>query len=72
MLLRSYAARWIFGAVAFTCLLGILRYKPWRTDEYAVSPDRQSLKVGFLPVTCHLTCPVTDFATRSGRGTRFE
>ena len=24
---------------------------------------RRTLKVGFLPVTCHLTCPVTDFAT---------
>ena len=34
--------------------------------------DREMLKVGFLPVTCHLTCPVTDFATRTSRGTRFE
>jgi NitT/TauT family transport system substrate-binding protein len=33
---------------------------------------REVLQVGFLPVTCHLTCPVTDFATRTSRGTRFE
>jgi NitT/TauT family transport system substrate-binding protein len=29
--------------------------------------------VGFLPVTCHLTCPVTDYATKSTTtGTRFQ
>jgi NitT/TauT family transport system substrate-binding protein len=72
MLFRSYAARWIIGAVAFTCLLGVLRYKPWRSNEVASSSSRETLKVGFLPVTCHLTCPVTDFATRTSRGTRFE
>jgi len=32
---------------------------------------RQQLTVGFLPVTCHLTCPVTDFATRTSRMTKF-
>src|SRR3977135_2961779 len=32
----------------------------------------QELKVGYLPVTCHLTCPVTDFATRTSTATRFE
>jgi NitT/TauT family transport system substrate-binding protein len=29
------------------------------------------LEVGFLPVTCHLTCPVTDFATQTSRDYRF-
>ena len=33
---------------------------------------RETLAVGFLPVTCHLTCPVTDFATRTSPATRFE
>jgi NitT/TauT family transport system substrate-binding protein len=32
---------------------------------------RETLAVGFLPVTCHLTCPVTDFATRTSSRTRF-
>jgi NitT/TauT family transport system substrate-binding protein len=32
---------------------------------------RELLTVGFLPVTCHLTCPVTDFATRTSSTTRF-
>lgn len=34
---------------------------------------RQTLEVAFLPVTCHLTCPVTDFASRtSTTGTAFD
>jgi NitT/TauT family transport system substrate-binding protein len=34
---------------------------------------RQSYEVAFLPVTCHLTCPVTDYASRtSTTGTEFN
>lgn len=29
------------------------------------------LRVGFLPVTCHLTCPVTDFATQTSKTNHF-
>lgn len=72
MLYRSYAARWILGAVAFTAALGVLRYKPWVSMDTGPAGAREELTVGFLPVTCHLTCPVTDFATRTSRGTRFE
>lgn len=68
----SHATRWILGAVVFTAMLGVLRYKPWVAPEAPAGPPREELKVGFLPVTCHLTCPVTDFATRTSRGTRFE
>jgi len=28
----------------------------------------QQFRIGFLPVTCHLTCPVTDFINRSQTG----
>jgi len=37
-------------------------------------PDtRQTLEVAFIPVTCHLTCPVTDYASRtSTTGTAFD
>jgi len=73
---RSSAARWILGSLAFIVALGVLRYKPWQrpeTQENAASPHaRETLTVGFLPVTCHLTCPVTDFATRTSTTTRFE
>ncbi len=50
--------------------LTILHKKPWKgTGEAAAA----TLGVGFLPVTCHLTCPVTDFATKTTKtGTRFE
>jgi NitT/TauT family transport system substrate-binding protein len=68
---HSYAARWIAGAVLFTALLGVLRYKPWKRGSGRDVQARQQLKVGFLPVTCHLTCPVTDFATRTSRTTQF-
>jgi len=73
---RSSAARWILGTLAFIVVLGLLRYKPWQrpgTQENAAVPHaRETLAVGFLPVTCHLTCPVTDFATRTSTTTRFE
>jgi len=38
----------------------------------AAPDDRPVTKVGFLPVTCHLTCPVTDFATKTSGQNRFE
>jgi NitT/TauT family transport system substrate-binding protein len=73
---RSSAARWIIGVVAVIALLGLLRFKPWQrgaqqTADLA-SATREKLNVGFLPVTCHLTCPVTDFATRTSTTTRFD
>lgn len=67
-MIESHAARWILGAIAFTALLGILRFKPWHTLGNDL---REELQVGYLPVTCHLTCPVTDFATRTSGTTRF-
>jgi NitT/TauT family transport system substrate-binding protein len=37
------------------------------------SGQKENLTVAFIPVTCHLTCPVTDFATKtSTTGTRFD
>ena len=67
---------------AFIAVLGVLRFKPWqRPDAPAAlrvgqrpipAGERPTLAVGFLPVTCHLTCPVTDFATRTSSQTRFQ
>ena len=42
--------------------LTLLHKKPWQVQEAAAKGE---LGVGFLPVTCHLTCPVTDYATKS-------
>ncbi len=55
----------VLGVIA---VLGLLRFKPWRNAP----AERQELTVGFLPVTCHLTCPVTAFATRTSATTRFD
>ena len=74
--LRSPWLRWGVGAVLAVVALGVLRAKPWRrggpeaADQAGVA--RETLAVGFLPVTCHLTCPVTDYATRTSARTRFE
>ena len=55
--------------------IGLLRYQPWKRSNAASARDvihegsnkqaTRELTVGYLPVTCHLTCPVTDFASKS-------
>jgi NitT/TauT family transport system substrate-binding protein len=76
-MLRSPFVRWGLGAVALIVVLGVLRARPWQQrpaadPSVATTGPRETLAVGFLPVTCHLTCPVTDYATKSSRATRFE
>ncbi|HVX52644.1 MAG TPA: ABC transporter substrate-binding protein [Chitinophagaceae bacterium] len=59
-------------------VLGVLRYHPWQHTENSLTTApadmiheggnkkaTRELTVGFLPVTCHLTCPVTDFASKT-------
>lgn len=43
-----------------------LRLRPFRGKAEAAGEGK--FKVGFLPVTCHLTCPVTDFINKSAAG----
>jgi NitT/TauT family transport system substrate-binding protein len=78
-MMRSPVVRWGLGALLFVIALGVLRLKPWQPQPATVteaSPTatgpRETLAVGFLPVTCHLTCPVTDFASKTSPNTRFE
>lgn len=75
-MLRSPVTRWILGTVVVLGALAVLRYRPWvrtplQSDATQMAQGRDMLAVGFLPVTCHLTCPVTDFATRTSKSTRF-
>src|SRR5688572_15426692 len=73
-MLRSPMTRWTLGLLAFIAVITLLRYRPWQQQRREKSGDaaaRETLTVGFLPVTCHLTCPVTDFATRTSANTRF-
>ncbi|HEX8552160.1 MAG TPA: ABC transporter substrate-binding protein [Abditibacteriaceae bacterium] len=67
----------VIGAIAF------LRLRPQDSTNGAVDTSRsplprtataaanQELQIGYLPVTCHLTCPVTDYATKTSAGNRF-
>ncbi len=64
--------RWGVGAIAFVAVLATLRFHPWQRPIPVASALRETLAVGFLPVTCHLTCPVTDYASRTSHATRFE
>jgi NitT/TauT family transport system substrate-binding protein len=66
----SYALRLSLITVAVLVTLTLAHKKPWQSQT---ADAAGSLDVGFLPVTCHLTCPVTDFATKSTTtGTRFR
>lgn len=61
--------------VASITALGLLRYHPWTNGQNMATKDviheggnkkaNRELTVGYLPVTCHLTCPVTDFASKT-------
>ncbi len=52
---------WVVTAAALI-VLALLHHRPWEVKR---AYGGQQLRVGFLPVTCHLTCPVTDFASRT-------
>jgi len=75
-MIRNTSLKILLGVVAAIAILGLLRFKPWQrsqSNQPAETADaRASLNVGYLPVTCHLTCPVTDFATRTSKDTRFD
>lgn len=73
----SATVRWGLGALLTLLVLGLLRLQPWRAgdDPSAIGADGEpveTLAVGYLPVTCHLTCPVTDFASKTSRHARFQ
>ncbi len=69
-MMRSPFVRWGAAAVALVAVLGVLRAKPWKRTSQ--TDARESLNVGYLPVTCHLTCPVTAYASETSRMTRFD
>ncbi|MCH8568425.1 MAG: ABC transporter substrate-binding protein [Balneolales bacterium] len=76
-MLYKYLLKWLFGAIAFLLILALLRFQPWQHLNSSLwgetSQTRiESLDVGFLPVTCHLTCPVTDYASRTSIDFRFD
>src|ERR1700733_1552933 len=73
-MLRSSTFKWTLGVLAFVAAVTLLRFRPWEHRDVLPSggtASRETLTVGFLPVTCHLTCPVTDYSTRTSPDTRF-
>lgn len=71
--MKSGKVKIIFAAVLIVGALALLRFKPWQRKEANNNSQHEgpnknamrSLTVGYLPVTCHLTCPVTDFASKT-------
>jgi NitT/TauT family transport system substrate-binding protein len=65
-----------FSALAYFRYRTLQEPRPHDQEEFHRAPEggeRGSLTVAFIPVTCHLTCPVTDFASKtSTTGTRFD
>ena len=57
------ALRVALVALATLSVLAVLHRKPWCQASGPAAPHE--LAVGYPPVTCHLTCPVTDFATKT-------
>jgi NitT/TauT family transport system substrate-binding protein len=67
----------VIGTIITISALGLLRYRPWDKRNAVNSRDVihegsnkkavRELTVGFLPVTCHLTCPVTDYASKTSQ-----
>jgi NitT/TauT family transport system substrate-binding protein len=54
--------------LAFVTLLhAIINLHVFRS-EHATAADNKKFRIGFLPVTCHLTCPVTDFINKQIAG----
>jgi len=68
------------GVLLIVIIIGLLRFHPWSStggkDVIHSGPNSQArheLTIGFLPVTCHLTCPVTDFASKTTKSnTNFD
>src|SRR5713226_3781666 len=58
------AAGWL---LAITVIHGWLNLHLFDTKR-AHANDRKQFRIGFLPVTCHLTCPVTDFINKQIAG----
>ncbi len=70
MKLGKTTTLWIgLWLVLITALHGSLNLKWFAPKVGAGASQGDKFRVGFIPVTCHLTCPVTDFINRSNTGT---
>jgi NitT/TauT family transport system substrate-binding protein len=62
----------VFAAIAWVAVITALHAKLNLHVQFfgrkVVAQEHEKFRVGFLPVTCHLTCPVTDFINKSMMG----
>jgi len=80
--MKSSKSKILVVVILIIGVLALLRFRPWETknkittDVIHEGPNekaQRSLLVGYLPVTCHLTCPVTDFASKTTKSnTNFD
>jgi NitT/TauT family transport system substrate-binding protein len=60
----------LFGALTFAHFYTNVGFKNVGGSSTG-GADTDRFRVGFLPVTCHLTCPVTDWINKSIAGAGF-
>ncbi len=56
---------------AITVAHGALNLRWFESQNAVQAAKKEKYQVGFLPVTCHLTCPVTDFINKNEDGEGF-
>lgn len=64
----------VIGAIAALSLLHLwlnVGFKNLGFSAFKGSTETTKFRVGFLPVTCHLTCPVTDWINKNMLGESF-
>ncbi|HKC64758.1 MAG TPA: hypothetical protein VKB86_14040, partial [Pyrinomonadaceae bacterium] len=65
-----------FALIVFFRYRALNKPRSHEQETYHQGPQndqRQTLTVAFVPVTCHLTCPVTDYASKTTTtATRFD
>ncbi|MEN3943862.1 ABC transporter substrate-binding protein [Prosthecobacter sp. SYSU 5D2] len=68
--MKLLTATFLFGSLWLALITGMhgkLNLKWFETRAPGTS-STEKYKIGFLPVTCHLTCPVTDFINKETTG----
>ena len=65
---RSALGAWLARRV--TASHSVAERELGRPRERLVSPEKRKLNVAYIPVTCHLACPVTDYISQFSRGRR--
>src|SRR6266702_5417913 len=58
------AVAWLAFITLLHVAINLHLFGPKRTT----ASDQKKFRIGFLPVTCHLTCPVTDFINKQIAG----